>query len=333
MTCWHEIWCTAPDISVDPNTNTPRCARCLASPNLVELAASVAGFSPSPSLPPDQPLDDMQLDWPRAPRFQFEPEEGHERESTIYQRRLRPNELCLIRLPSTGRMIDAPIHFHLEVCQEDCFPDYEATSYAWGGEEGDSTLCKPVFIGDFWDVSFQTKNCWSMLKTFRHRRGDRILWVDAICINQSDVEEQEKVQHTFELPDTSKYAFHNLARCEYFRRLWVVQELIAARRWLVRVGITDYELVSGYLDFGVDGVEEKLKASAAPCLMSTGDSSNPTSKIFAYPDPTPITLASGTTKSTAIQRKQMDGIGRPRTRRISKMVSPAQLNSVKPLDS
>jgi hypothetical protein len=74
--------------------------------------------------------------------------------------------------------------------QDDC-PEYETVSYTWGGEEGDSSLCKPIFLGPYWDVLFQTRNCWDMLKLLRPREGFRMVWVDAICINQRDKEERE----------------------------------------------------------------------------------------------------------------------------------------------
>ena len=72
---------------------------------------------------------------------------------------------------------------------EDC-PEYETVSYTWAGEDGDGSLCKPVYIGPFYDILLQTKNCWEMLRFMRPWRGTRMVWVDAICINQSDVLER-----------------------------------------------------------------------------------------------------------------------------------------------
>ena len=39
-----------------------------------------------------------------------------------------------------------------------------------GGEEGDHTLCCPIFIGPYWGVLFQSKNCWEVPR-FVRRRG------------------------------------------------------------------------------------------------------------------------------------------------------------------
>jgi hypothetical protein len=46
-------------------------------------------------------------------------------------------------------------------------------------------------MGPYWDVTMQTENCWEMLRFVRpHNRGFRLVWVDAICINQSNLAER-----------------------------------------------------------------------------------------------------------------------------------------------
>jgi hypothetical protein len=61
---------------------------------------------------------------------------------------------------------------------------YEALSYTWGGAEKAAS----VQIGaENHDV---TENLYLALQHLRYRDEDRILWVDAICIDQSNVEER-----------------------------------------------------------------------------------------------------------------------------------------------
>ncbi|KAK4452731.1 hypothetical protein QBC34DRAFT_455729, partial [Podospora aff. communis PSN243] len=48
-----------------------------------------------------------------------------------------------------------------------------------------------IFVGKFWDVVLQTKNCFSILERLTPVRGIWLLWVDAICINQEDLVERE----------------------------------------------------------------------------------------------------------------------------------------------
>lgn len=61
---------------------------------------------------------------------------------------------------------------------------YEALSYVWGS----STKTKMVIVNDksFWI----TQNLYDALRKLRREDEDRILWVDAICINQSHTEER-----------------------------------------------------------------------------------------------------------------------------------------------
>ncbi|KAL9116191.1 MAG: hypothetical protein Q9227_000562 [Pyrenula ochraceoflavens] len=85
---------------------------------------------------------------------------------------------------------DSTIHITLESHPDNDCPEYETASYAWGGEEGDSTPCRPVYVGEYWDVLLQTKNCWDLLHYLRPRRGIRFVWIDAIAIDQSNVMER-----------------------------------------------------------------------------------------------------------------------------------------------
>jgi len=61
---------------------------------------------------------------------------------------------------------------------------FEALSYAWGNPSKSHHIfidgyCLPI-----------TKNLHSALLNLRHVSGERVLWVDAICINQGDVGER-----------------------------------------------------------------------------------------------------------------------------------------------
>lgn len=87
--------------------------------------------------------------------------------------------------------VDAPVHVDLEIHNDERHPDYETVSYTWGGENGDSTLCRPVYVGKHWDVLVQTLNCQEMLRYLHPRRDVRTIWVDAICINQRDLNERQ----------------------------------------------------------------------------------------------------------------------------------------------
>lgn len=105
--------------------------------------------------------------------------------SPIYPSSLDSSHFRLIYL-NESEDISAPIHIQLQEYSFTDHPEYETVSYVWGGEEGDSILCKPVYIGRYWDVILATKNCSALLYYLRSQKVCRVIWLDAICINQAD---------------------------------------------------------------------------------------------------------------------------------------------------
>jgi len=61
---------------------------------------------------------------------------------------------------------------------------YEALSYAWGGSD------KPLFISIKEHKLPVTVNLHTALSRLRDRSLTRIIWIDAVCINQDDPKEQ-----------------------------------------------------------------------------------------------------------------------------------------------
>ena len=73
-------------------------------------------------------------------------------------------------------------------CCLDDHVEYEAISYTWADENGDASKKCAVLIDD---EPFQvTASCEAVLKRARHRSTLRLLWIDAVCINQDDVDER-----------------------------------------------------------------------------------------------------------------------------------------------
>ncbi|KAF2198951.1 hypothetical protein GQ43DRAFT_359511, partial [Delitschia confertaspora ATCC 74209] len=72
-------------------------------------------------------------------------------------------------------------------------PKYEALSYTWATytwayPEGDATPLKRIFCqGKYIPI---TSNCELAIRRLRQPVGKRIVWIDALCINQSDVRER-----------------------------------------------------------------------------------------------------------------------------------------------
>lgn len=85
-----------------------------------------------------------------------------------------------------------PIRFSLQVtaCDADPHIDYEALSYAWG----DPTLTQEILCEGTEGGALRSlrvaSNCYNALTSLRLSDKTRVLWIDAICINQDDVEER-----------------------------------------------------------------------------------------------------------------------------------------------
>ncbi|KAH9220332.1 heterokaryon incompatibility protein-domain-containing protein [Leptodontidium sp. 2 PMI_412] len=79
---------------------------------------------------------------------------------------------------------DDPISCILRLAEWVDLPAYEAISYAWG----DPKARVPVIVDGKWlNV---TVNLQTALRHLRYRDRPRLLWVDAICINQTDIPER-----------------------------------------------------------------------------------------------------------------------------------------------
>lgn len=207
MSRWHLETCMSPDVVVTGGTHI-YCMICNQAPDIDKLVADPGHQNPTaPLIPPDEPYGAYNLSWPPGIPYRRtgqhitreEPVDQNEAENSnssdglfsniqlraAYEKALGPDEFRLICLPSTDD-VNTPIHLTLETYGDERYPEYETVSYTWGGEDEDGTLCKPVFVGPYWEVLLQTKNCWEMLRFLRPRRGYRLVWVDAICINQLD---------------------------------------------------------------------------------------------------------------------------------------------------
>jgi len=94
------------------------------------------------------------------------------------------------RPESRNAGVDIPVQGHLDIhCTFDlaCLdetPEYEALSYVWG----DDTTRFRVAVDN--SPFFVTPNLYSALRHLRLKDRDRVLWIDALCINQADEAER-----------------------------------------------------------------------------------------------------------------------------------------------
>ena len=97
---------------------------------------------------------------------------------------LHPREIRLVRLVR-GRWpdkISCQLH-HAALANR---PSYKALSYAWGS----SRTTRHILLNGW--QHFVTVNLESALRRLRKTDSDLILWIDALCINQSNSSERTK---------------------------------------------------------------------------------------------------------------------------------------------
>jgi hypothetical protein len=79
---------------------------------------------------------------------------------------------------------EEPLRGELQIASLDDLSSYQALSYVWGNPNIVQTIQlhgKPFCI---------TANLWAALRRLRRSYHERILWVDAVCINQRDLKEK-----------------------------------------------------------------------------------------------------------------------------------------------
>ncbi|KAI1744771.1 heterokaryon incompatibility protein-domain-containing protein [Xylaria scruposa] len=174
-----------------------------------------------------------------------------------------------------------PLHGYLEVQDLNGRPHYEALSYTWIDENGDTMLSERLYIGTEWDVLPITKSCSRALRRLRLEYADRPIWVDSICINQlNNVEKSHQIalmkiiyarsircvvdlgEHSsssdmaieyINNPDDDKSmdessqqnkddAISDLFRRKYFSRIWIIQEIVSAPLVKVNCGARSVDL-------------------------------------------------------------------------------------------
>lgn len=83
-------------------------------------------------------------------------------------------------------LFNDPIHCQLEQVSLSAGHSYEALSYAWGDAKDTSPMIldrTPYYI---------TKNLECALRYLRYKESPRVLWIDAICIDQNDLDEKSE---------------------------------------------------------------------------------------------------------------------------------------------
>lgn len=96
------------------------------------------------------------------------------------------SEIRILRLQHGA--FDDPVVCEVVTKDLTLHPEYEAVSYTWSDESGNATRSRTIQIGD---KPYQvTVNCENALRRLRRQFSYRKLWIDAICIDQDNLEER-----------------------------------------------------------------------------------------------------------------------------------------------
>lgn len=98
-------------------------------------------------------------------------------------------QLADIRILSLkfGRSSD-PVVCDISTHDLSSHPEYDAISYTWADESGDAAKSRNIQVsGKPFPV---TANCENALRRVRRRFSDRNIWIDAVCVDQDNIEER-----------------------------------------------------------------------------------------------------------------------------------------------
>jgi hypothetical protein len=140
-------------------------------------------------------------------------------------------------------------------------PKFEAVSYTWATEDGDDTLSRHIYAPGGTTIRV-TVNCLSTLRQLRKVSNPRLLWIDAVCIDQTNPSERnhqvrmmtqiysnavsvriciddlelehygplfEWLQNPNSRTEPAVPNLEDLISLRYFQRVWVIQEVALAR--------------------------------------------------------------------------------------------------------
>ncbi|WYZ34137.1 hypothetical protein EsH8_I_000413 [Colletotrichum jinshuiense] len=156
-----------------------------------------------------------------------------------------------------------PVRCSLSLSNTSDRVEYDAISYTWAGEDGAMDWTASITLNGRGFSA--TPNCVAALRRVRSRGAPKVVWIDAVCMNQADVEERghqvrlmpqiysraqqvlvyvgEAVPEEERLfrfladapdPDAPRLplqsALETLLTRRYFSRAWILQEVALARR-------------------------------------------------------------------------------------------------------
>ncbi|KAG6354819.1 hypothetical protein INS49_003900 [Diaporthe citri] len=155
-----------------------------AAGNLQDSSEPLTGDAPRDDYGTHTSTENLDLD---VPPEKLEPDATSQND--VYRSLVGTDEIRLLHLDSYDT-VSQPLHGFLRPTKLSQRPDYVALSYTWADTKGDRTLCEKVFLGNAWTPFAITSNCAAALRRLRLRGGTRVVWIDAVCIDQTNIGER-----------------------------------------------------------------------------------------------------------------------------------------------
>lgn len=104
--------------------------------------------------------------------------------ATLYHRLTSPDAFRLLRIESGDD--NDPVRCHLDHFLLSNAPSFESMSYCWGTQPAQSVIT----MGDKREPFLISPHLWNALRRIRKSKKDRLLWIDALCIDQDNLRER-----------------------------------------------------------------------------------------------------------------------------------------------
>lgn len=168
---------------------------------------------------------------------------------------------------------DNPIRGELVIISANSQQIYDAVSYTWADQTGDTTRRFRAFIG----ASFVpiTRSCQEALQRIRSRSYTKCVWIDSVCVDQDNLQERghqvqlmpsiytrAKKTYVYVGPTTCKddsllealaagrvehgwgapfwVTLNNFLRRPYFFRVWIIQEIALSPNPVIMCGEKEF---------------------------------------------------------------------------------------------
>ncbi|KAK1705064.1 heterokaryon incompatibility protein, partial [Colletotrichum lupini] len=127
----------------------------------------------------------IQLDLD-TPQSETNDEDENTTDTAVYRPLESQTDIRLLTL-EPGEFAD-PIRCTLALSSTASMIDYDAISYTGASEDGAMAWTQPITLDG--RAFLVTANCEMALRRVRSRGAQRVVWIDAVCMNQQDVEER-----------------------------------------------------------------------------------------------------------------------------------------------